>query len=108
MKPTLVAQQETTSDNNRRIVLRLFVAGENRTYRRAVQYVEAFCREELDANYHLEIVDIISQPEIAEQMNVLVTPALIKVSPAPVQRICGDLSDRDRLVAEILPQRRPK
>lgn len=86
----------------------MFVAGKSATYRRAVRCIKSFCEEELDADYELEIVDITSQPEVAEKMNVLATPALIKVSPAPVQRICGDLSDRDRLVAELLPQRHVK
>lgn len=83
-------------------------AGSVPTYRRAVRYIKLFCEEELDANYELEIVDITSRPEMAEEMNVLATPALVKVSPVPAQRICGDLSDRDRLVTELLPQRRPR
>jgi circadian clock protein KaiB len=108
MKSSLISPHEPNNTCEKPIVLRLFVAGENPTYRRAVRCIKAFCKEELDENYELEIVDIVRQPEIAERMNVLATPALIKVSPEPVQHICGDLSDRERLVAELLPQRRPK
>jgi len=108
MPSSLISQDETISNRDGRIVLRLFVAGETSTYRRAVRYVKAFCKEELDANYELEIVDIIDSPEVAEEMHILATPALVKVSPEPMQRICGDLSDRERLVTELLPQPRPK
>ena len=108
MPSSLISQAETISNRDARIILRLFVAGENATYRRAVRCVKAFCKEELDANYELDIVDIISRPEIAEEMNILATPALVKVSPEPMQRICGDLSDRQRLITELLPKPRPK
>lgn len=105
MESPLTSQPESNTSRLGRIVLRLFVVGETPANRRAVQCIESFCEEELHADYDLDIVDITSRPEMAEEMNVLATPALIKVSPAPVQRICGDLSDRDRLVAELLPQR---
>ena len=108
MPSSLISQDETISNRDAKIILRLFVAGETPTYRRAVRCVKAFCKEELDANYELEIVDIVTRPEIAEEMNILATPALIKISPEPMQRICGDLSDRERLATELLPQPRLK
>lgn len=98
-----ISQLDTPGRRGARVVLRLFVAGKSPAYRRAVRCVRTFCDEELADNYDLEIVDITLEPEIAEQMNVLATPTLIKTSPAPVQRICGDLSDRAKLVAELLP-----
>lgn len=37
-------------------------------------------------------------PEVAERERVLATPMLVRVSPPPVRRIAGDLSDGERVL----------
>lgn len=48
--------------------------------------------------YDLSIVDVLEDPETAEEERILVTPTLVKEGPLPVQRIIGDLSDLDAVL----------
>ena len=54
------------------------------------------------ANYQpakglLTVIDVFEHPHLAEKMNILATPTVIKEQPDPVRRIIGDLSDSDRM-----------
>ena len=55
----------------------------------------------LESHYHLEVIDIIESPELAEKDEILATPALEKVSPEPLRRIFGDLSDKERVLLAL-------
>jgi circadian clock protein KaiB len=43
--------------------------------------------------YELTIIDVLQQPDIAEQAGIMATPTLIKSTPLPPRRVVGDLSD---------------
>jgi circadian clock protein KaiB len=45
----------------------------------------------------VEVVDLRERPEVAETERIIATPMLVRVSPQPVRRIVGDLSDLDRV-----------
>jgi len=55
----------------------------------------------LKDNYDLDVINIIKQPEKAEEDNIIATPALVKRSPLPVKMIIGDLSNEQK-VLELL------
>ncbi len=55
----------------------------------------------LDSYYHLEVIDIIESPELAEKGNIMATPVLEKVSPEPVRKIIGDLSDKETVLLAL-------
>jgi circadian clock protein KaiB len=52
------------------------------------------------APYEFEIVviDVLENPQIAEEEKILATPTLIKESPSPLKRIIGDLSDTAKVL----------
>ena len=72
--------------------LRLYVAGDTQNSAQARANLEAICREYLPDRHHIEVVDVILQPKRALADGVLMTPMLVKLAPAPVQRIVGTLS----------------
>ena len=78
--------------------LRLYVAGSAPNSLRAIKNVTAISEAHFGGAYHLEIVDMIAQPERALADAVIVTPTLLKPEPAPTQRIVGNLSDADRVL----------
>jgi circadian clock protein KaiB len=51
--------------------------------------------------YTLEIVDCIAEPHRALAEGVLVTPTLLKTSPAPARTVIGSLADRRAVVAAL-------
>lgn len=81
--------------------LKLFVAGHSPRSAAAVATLKRICAEELAGSYELVVVDIVEQPELAEAARILATPTLIKESPAPVRRIIGDLSDKDKVFSGL-------
>lgn len=55
----------------------------------------------LDSHYHLDVIDIIESPGLAEEAKILATPALEKVAPGPVRKIIGDLSDKETVLLAL-------
>jgi circadian clock protein KaiB len=56
------------------------------------------CEHDLHGEYDLEIIDVIQQPQAAEDDKILATPTLIKQLPPPLRRVIGDLSDTDKVL----------
>lgn len=83
------------------VSMRLYIAGSAPNSRQAIANLEAICREHLKGLYKLEIVDILEQPLRALTDGVLVTPSLNKVSPGPVAKIVGNLSDEGKVLLAL-------
>ncbi|MGH9377643.1 MAG: circadian clock KaiB family protein [Terriglobia bacterium] len=82
-------------------VLRLYVTGATPRSSRSILNIRSFCEERLLGRYHLEVIDIYQQPELAKNEQIIATPTLIKTLPQPLRRIVGDLSDRERVLAGL-------
>lgn len=76
-------------------VLRLYVAGMNRTSARAVERVHAICDQYLAGRYDLEVIDIYQLPALARGHQIVATPTLVRLLPQPLRRYIGDLSDEN-------------
>ncbi len=79
-------------------VLKLYVTGMTPRAERAVANLRRICAEELDDRYELVIIDVLENPQLAEDEKIIATPTLIKKLPAPVRRIIGDLSDTEKVL----------
>jgi circadian clock protein KaiB len=44
------------------------------------------------------VIDVLKQPQLAEDDKILATPTLIKILPPPVARIIGDLSNKEKVL----------
>lgn len=89
-------------------VLKLYVTGNTPRSERTLANLRKICEEELDCGYEIEVIDILENPQLAENERILATPTLIKELPPPIRRIIGDLSDRDKVLLglDILPRNR--
>ena len=82
-----------------RYILRLFIAGTSPRSRRTIENLTAICDRYLPADaFDVEIVDIYQQPHLAEAFQVVAAPTLVKISPDPLRRIIGDLSNVPRVL----------
>jgi circadian clock protein KaiB len=81
--------------------LRLYVAGGTQNSAQAIANLSALCREHLAGRHKLEIVDVTREPLRALDDGVLMTPMLVKLSPAPNCKIVGTLSQTST-VMEVL------
>ncbi|WP_199248142.1 circadian clock KaiB family protein [[Phormidium] sp. ETS-05] len=91
-------------------ILKLYITGNTPRSQRAIANILRICQEELSEQYQVEIVDVLEQPEMAEQEKILVTPTLIKQLPPPIQRIIGDMSNTDTLLLglDLVPNQDPR
>ncbi len=79
-------------------ILTLYVTGTSPRTRVAIDNLNRICAQELDGRYDLEIVDVLENPQRAEDEKILATPTLIKQLPPPLRRVIGDLSDKDKVL----------
>jgi circadian clock protein KaiB len=87
------------------IVLQLFIAGRTPRAERAIATLRHLCAHELsNHDCDLIIVDVLTDPQQAEDRRILATPTLIKLAPLPQRRVIGDLARaEDVLTALNLP-----
>ena len=78
---------------------RLFVSGGTPHSQKAIENLEKIREQFLQGDCQIRIVDILTDPESAEEHKILATPTLVRVSPAPQRRVIGDLSDIQRVIA---------
>jgi circadian clock protein KaiB len=81
------------ADNSEILILRLYIADETPNSIQAIGNLKIICREFCGDRCKVDVVDILKEPLRALSEGVLVTPTLIKLSPPPVQKIIGDLSE---------------
>jgi circadian clock protein KaiB len=79
-------------------ILTLYVTGTSPRTKIAIDNLNRICSQELDGRYELEIVDVLENPQRAEDERILATPTLIKQLPPPLRRVIGDLSDKDKVL----------
>jgi circadian clock protein KaiB len=79
-------------------VLKLYVAGNTPNSIRALRTLNTILEEEFKGVYALKVIDVLKNPQLAEEDKILATPTLAKILPPPVRRIIGDLSDRERVL----------
>jgi circadian clock protein KaiB len=78
--------------------LRLYVSGPTPLSARAVVNARRLFDEHLKGRYELEIIDIADNVAAAIQDQVVAAPTLVKLSPAPVRRFIGDMSNSGRIL----------
>lgn len=83
------------------VVMRLYISGGAPNSLQAIANLEAICKQHLDGNYKLDIVDVFEHPLRALADGVLVTPSLTKVSPTPAAQIMGNLSDKRQVLLAL-------
>lgn len=87
--------------NETRLVVQLFVTGHSARTDTAIDNLRALLKETLPNAFKLTIIDVLEDPQAAEDAFVLATPTLIKLAPLPVRRTIGDLSDRVSLLRSL-------
>ena len=79
-------------------ILKLYVAGNTPNSMRALKTLKEILESEFQGIYALKVIDVLKNPQLAEEDKILATPTLSKILPPPVRRIIGDLSDRERVL----------
>lgn len=81
-----------------KIVLKLYVTGRTSRSENAIKNLQKLCEEDFENDYELDIIDVLQNPQLAEDEKIMATPILIKKLPLPISRIIGDLSNREKVL----------
>lgn len=81
--------------------LRLYVAGQTPKSLAAIANLKRMCEGRLAGQYHVEVIDLVKKPQLASRDQILAIPTLVGRLPGRIKRIIGDLSNAERVLAEL-------
>jgi len=81
--------------------LRLYVAGQTPKSITAFVNLKKLCEEHLTGKYHIEVIDLLENPQLAKGDQILAIPTLVKKLPEPLRKIIGDLSNTERVIVGL-------
>ena len=81
--------------------LRLYVAGQTPKSVTALTNLRRYCEEHLKGHYKLEVIDLLTHPQLAEGDQILAIPTLVRKVPEPIRKIIGDLSNEERVLVGL-------
>lgn len=81
--------------------LRLYVARPTPKSFAASRNRKQLCEEHLAGRYHIEVIDVMKNPQPAEGDQILAVPTLVRRQPRPIRRIVGNLSNTERVLVGL-------
>jgi circadian clock protein KaiB len=86
-------------------ILRLYVAGQTPKAITAFTNLKKICEEKLEGKFSIEVIDLLINPQLGAEDQILALPTLVRKLPVPVRKIIGDLSNTERVLVglDLLP-----
>jgi circadian clock protein KaiB len=88
--------------------LRLYTAGQTPKSLAAFRNLKKVCEEHLPGRYHIEVIDLLANPRLAKDHQIVAIPTLVRKLPDPIRKIIGDLSDEQRTLVGLDLRRQEK
>jgi circadian clock protein KaiB len=88
-------------DQEERWELRLYVAGRTPKSVAAFVNLKRICEEHMKGRYHVEVIDLLEHPQLAQGDQIIAVPTLVRKLPEPLKRIIGDLSNEERVLVGL-------
>lgn len=79
----------------------LYIAGKSAKAVAALDNIKRYAEENLKGKYSIEIVDLLINPQLAEDDQILAVPTLVRKLPEPMRKIIGDLSNEERVLVGL-------
>lgn len=89
------------SDEKDKWILRLYVAGQTPKCITAFTNLKKICEEQLKGKYQIEVIDLLQNPQLSRDDQILAIPTLVRKLPVPVRKIIGDLSNTERVLVGL-------
>ncbi len=96
-------EQKAQDDSGkpRALKLCLYVAGQTPRSKAAIDNLERICSEHLSGKYQVEVIDLVKNPGLAREDQILAIPTLVRKLPPPIKKIIGDLSNVERVLVGL-------
>ena len=76
------------------VIIKMYIVNHSEKSGEKVRQLNEALESVLGNDYDLEVFNVIEHPESAQEHGVFATPTVIRISPGPIRRIIGDLSNR--------------
>jgi len=97
----MTKQTQLTQSGDPVFEFRLYITGASPNSSRAVSNIKKILEGHAQGRYRLEIIDVYQQPHIAEAVDIIALPMLVRKTPLPEKRVIGDLSDTERIITRM-------
>ena len=94
------------NDTTEKWELRLYTAGQTPKSVAALDNLKRVCEEHLAGHYTIEVIDLLKNPRLAKEDEIIAIPTLVRKIPQPLRKIIGDLSNTERALVGL--QLRPR
>lgn len=86
--------------------LKLYVAGQTPRSLTAFENLQRICEEHLRGQYHIQVIDLLENPQLAKGEEIIALPTLVRELPQPIRKIIGDLSNTEHVLVglNLLPR----
>src|SRR5512143_62782 len=81
--------------------LRLYVAGQTPKSVAAFANLKRICEEHMPGQYHIEIIDLLENPQLAAGDQIVAIPTLVRKLPPPLRKLIGSLSNTESVLVEL-------
>lgn len=100
----LPAQSKSTrqiDENVDKWLLRLYIAGKTPKSMSALSNLTRICENYLTNCYEIELIDLLENPHLATEHQIIAIPTLLRISPSPVRKLIGDFSNTERTLTGL-------
>jgi circadian clock protein KaiB len=90
--------QRIPTEEPKKMQLRLYVAGQTPKSVTAFTNLKRLCEDYLAGEFEIEVIDLIENPRLARDDQIVAIPTLVRKLPEPIRTIVGDLSDTEKVL----------
>jgi circadian clock protein KaiB len=100
-KNQAVPEVDRETDGDEIWDLRLYVAGQTPKSIAAFDNLKRMCEQHLAGRYRIHVIDLMKDPKLARDHQILAIPTLVRKLPDPIRKIIGDLSNTERTLVGL-------
>jgi circadian clock protein KaiB len=101
MKTEIKTDAKAKKDISDKWILRLYVAGQTPKCQTAFINLQKICEDQLKGKFKIEVIDLLKNPQLSREHQILAIPTLVRKLPVPIKKIIGDLSDTEKVLVGL-------
>jgi circadian clock protein KaiB len=86
----------------------LYVADDTQNSIMAMANLTSLCQQHLPGRHKIEVINVFKEPQRALADRIFMTPLLIRLTPSPVRRIIGTLSQKEKVLNALGLEKDPE
>ncbi len=89
------------SNMTKKYLFKIYLSERTPKNEELISNLKHFLKDKFKNQNFLDIIYIKENPELANSAKVICTPTLIKELPPPIRSVVGDLTDLEKVLAEL-------